>query len=96
VDTLVWLEREGGEWVARSTNGLGDIELRFRETGSTIFGVTVAGIYQLSELSAVGCRLSAVGSQLSATGISYRSTINARRSAIESATNGSRELSAES
>jgi hypothetical protein len=43
VDTLVQLEREGGEWVARSANGQGDIELRFHETGSTILGVTVTG-----------------------------------------------------
>jgi hypothetical protein len=42
VYTLVTLEQDGGYWVARSTTPeLGDLELRFRESGGT--GLQVAG-----------------------------------------------------
>jgi hypothetical protein len=43
VDTLVNLVREGQEWVARSVDGMGDLEIRLREVGRSARGVTVQG-----------------------------------------------------
>ena len=44
VVTMVALTREGQEWVARSVvAGSGDLELRFHESGQSLFGRTVTG-----------------------------------------------------
>jgi hypothetical protein len=44
VVTRVTLTREGQEWVARSVEaGAGDLELRFHESGQSLFGRTVTG-----------------------------------------------------
>ena len=43
VDTLVNLVREGQEWVARSVDGMGDLEIRLLEVGRSARGAIVQG-----------------------------------------------------
>jgi len=43
VDTLVNLVMEGQEWVARSLDGMGDLEIRLREVAQSAGGVTIQG-----------------------------------------------------
>lgn len=52
VDTLVNLAREGDGWVARSVDGMGDIEIRLREVGQTASGIMVQGSGRGSALEA--------------------------------------------
>jgi hypothetical protein len=43
VNTIVSLTKEGSEWVARSTPGMGTIDLHLRSTGASSGGYGVAG-----------------------------------------------------
>lgn len=43
VTVVLTVTREGAEWVGRPSTGGADMELRFRETGVTLFGRTFSG-----------------------------------------------------